>query len=141
MLFTPKKSKFKKYQKGSIPNRIKNYYGFKIYLKKAIKLISRSHGNLSAKQLISARFLIKKVLKKKGLVRFLIFPQKFISKKPSEIRMGKGKGNLSHWSASVKRGSTICEIFLKKKFKNFIVKILKRVQIRLSINTKIFIPK
>jgi large subunit ribosomal protein L16 len=141
MLFSPKKSKYKKYQKGSIQNRVKNNCVLKIYLKKSIKLISKSHGQISAKELIAARFLIKKVLKKKGLVRFLVFPQKFISKKPSEIRMGKGKGNLSHWSVSLKRGSTICEIFLKKKFKKLIVRVLKRVQIRLCLNTKVFVPK
>lgn len=140
MLFSPLKKKFKKYQKGSIQNRVKNLQIFKIYFKKVIKLISSAFGNISAKQLIAIRFLIKKVLKKKGLVRFLIFPQKFISKKPSEIRMGKGKGNLSHWSAVVKYGSTICEILVKKKHKKSVLKVLKRVQIRLPISTKISVP-
>ena len=51
--------------------------------------------------------------------------------------MGKGKGNFSHWSAKIKKGTTICEILYKKKYIRSILKILKRAQIRLPIKTLI----
>jgi large subunit ribosomal protein L16 len=135
MLFTPKRSKYKKYQKGSLPNKLKNNSLLNYQSVKSSKLISTHFGNISTQQLIAIRFLIKKYLKKKAFIKFNIFPQRAVSKKPSEIRMGKGKGNFSHWSVNLKMGVIICEIFYKSNLRRQIFKILKRAQIRLSLMT------
>jgi len=66
-----------------------------------------------------------------------VFPHNQISKKPLEIRMGKGKGNVDHWVFNVKTGFTICEV--KTDFPLKAIKALKLAQIRLPIKTKIFL--
>lgn len=137
MLFTPKSMKFKKLQKGSFSNKLKNKWNLNIKTLTSIKLVSCSHGRLNVKQLTAIRFLIRKSIKKRGFIRFNVFPQKSISKKPSEIRMGKGKGNFFCWVADIKTGIIVCEIFVKSNFKRKILKLLKRAQIRLPIKTKI----
>jgi large subunit ribosomal protein L16 len=137
MLFTPKISQIKRSQKGKLPSSLKLHWNFYDKSSVSLKLVSNSFGNLTTKHLITIRFLIRKFIKKKGILKFHVFPQKSITSKPSEIRMGKGKGSFSHWSTNIYTGNTICEIFFKKKFKRNIESVLKRVQIRLPISTKI----
>jgi large subunit ribosomal protein L16 len=139
MLFIPKLSKYKKYQKGVIPNKLKNNCNLNFKINSSLKLVAITFGNLTVKQLTAVRFLIKKFIKKKGILKFIIFPQRSVSKKPSEIRMGKGKGNFSHWTANIKKGNVICEIFYKPEYKRRICKILKRAQIRLPILTTVIL--
>ena len=81
-------------------------------------------------------FCINKLLKKLGKTNIKVFPHHQISKKPLEVRMGKGKGNVDHWVFNVKTGFTICEI--KTNFLLKAIKALKLAQIRLPIKTKIF---
>lgn len=136
MMFSPKKFKYKKFQKGSVPNKIKKLNSFEYYHKfSSLKLIVLEFGTLSTKQLVAIRFLIKKFVKKKGFLRFRVFPSHGISKKPLEIRMGKGKGNFSHWVTKLQKGSVICEIFYKKKYKLLLVRGLKKVRLKIPLNT------
>lgn len=93
MLFYPKNSKFKKQQKGNLPNRLNNL----IILNRqntfdSVKLVAASSGRISVKQLTAIRALIKKSIKKEGVLKIGLFPQTPITKKPAEVRMGKGKG-------------------------------------------------
>ena len=87
--------------------------------------------------MVAMRFLIRKIIKKKGLAIFKVFPQTIITKKPAGIRMGKGKGSTSHWICKVKAGLLLCEIFFKLKLKKRIMRLLRKVQVRLPIKTKI----
>ena len=136
MLFCPNKFKHKKHQKGSLPNKNSNNILLQQRFNNSIKLVSTSYGTLTSKHLTTIKFLLKKkTKKKKSLIKFKIFPQKSITKKPLEIRMGKGKGAFSHWAATVKKGTIICEIFLKLKFYRSIKRALKLVKIRLPIKT------
>lgn len=135
MLFIPKNSKYKKFQKGSLIRNVDNLRNLKICRNKSLKLICVEFGNLTTKQLVAIRFLVKKLIKKKGFVRFRIFPQWGISKKPLEIRMGKGKGNLSHWITKLRYGTTICEIFYKKRYKSLLTRGLKKIRIKISLKT------
>ncbi len=137
MLFFPKKSKFKKYQKGKSFNKIKNNVGLKYKVSKSIKLIAVEAGRLSTKHLVAIRFLIKKHLKKVGGASFNLSPQMSISKKPLEIRMGKGKGSHSHWVSNVRSGGCLCDVFFKISAKVLVFSVLRKVQIRLPIKTKI----
>jgi large subunit ribosomal protein L16 len=138
MIFTPRKFKYKKCQKGSLPNKIKSFYSFQ-YCNKfpCLKLISLEFGILSTKQLTAIRFLIKKFTKKKGFLRFKIFPSHGVTKKPLEIRMGKGKGNFSHWVNKLQKGTVICEIFYKKKNKVLLIRGLKKIKMKIPINTTV----
>ena len=65
---------------------------------------------VTAKQIEAIRVTMSRKLKKVGKLFLRIFPDKPISKKPAETRMGKGKGNPEEWVAVVKRDRIICEV-------------------------------
>ncbi|MFZ1751564.1 MAG: 50S ribosomal protein L16 [Saprospiraceae bacterium] len=67
-------------------------------------------GRITNRQLESARIAMTRYMKREGKVWILIFPDKPITKKPQEVRMGKGKGPLDHWVAVVKPGRIMFEI-------------------------------
>ena len=133
MLFTPKKFKFKKQQKRNNFNQICGNLNLKVNNNLCLKAVS--FGRITSKQLIAIRQTIKKNIKKVGKLTFHVFPQTPISKKPKEIRMGKGKGAVDHWISKIKTGQTICEIKTESSFKG--IKALKLASFRLSLKTKI----
>ena len=67
-------------------------------------------GRITNRQLESARIAMTRYMKREGKVWIRIFPDKPITKKPQEVRMGKGKGPLDHWVAVVKPGKIMFEI-------------------------------
>jgi large subunit ribosomal protein L16 len=73
-------------------------------------LKSMEIGRITNRQLESARIAMTRYMKREGKVWILIFPDKPITKKPQEVRMGKGKGPLDHWVAVVKPGKIMFEI-------------------------------
>ncbi len=73
-------------------------------------LKSMEIGRITNRQLESARIAMTRYMKREGKVWILIFPDKPITKKPQEVRMGKGKGPLDHWVAVVKPGRIMFEI-------------------------------
>lgn len=137
MLLFPKNSKFKKLQKGSLANKIRNVLTIKNLKTNSIKLIATEYGNVKSNQLQAFRALVKKLVKKKGFFKIYIFPHFCVTKKPLSIRMGKGKGNISHWITKISYGSVICEVFVKKVLRNKIIKMIKKAQMRLPIKTRI----
>lgn len=115
-MLQPKKTKYRKVQKG----RNKGFYiGDKINFGKfALKAVTR--GSISSKQIESARKVITHTIKRQGFIWIRIFPDKPITRKPLEVRMGKGKGNVEYWVAVVKPGKIIYELdgvdeFIAKK--------------------------
>lgn len=86
-------------------------------------LKSISRGKLTFNQIESARRVISKFIKKEGKIWIRVFPDKPITKKPIEVRMGNGKGNVEFYVFEVKPGKVIYEIsgvsetFAKKVFK------------------------
>lgn len=79
-------------------------------------------GFVTAKQIEAARQAITRKIKRKGKVWVRIFPDQPITSKPTEVRMGKGKGAFSHWAAKIRGGSIIfevCGINLKTALKAF----------------------
>lgn len=134
MLFIPKKSKYKKSQKGKSSNRINNNNSL-YKIRGCIGLKAVTPGRISSKNLISIKNCINKLIKKSGVLNINVFPQTPISKKPKEIRMGKGKGSIDHWVFKTKPGTVICEI--KTQALNLGIKALKTAQIRLPIKTKL----
>ena len=73
-----------------------------------LKAISR--GRITARQIEAARRAITRSMKRGGKVWIRIFPDKPISKKPLEVRMGGGKGNVEYWVAQVQPGRMLYEI-------------------------------
>ena len=67
-------------------------------------------GRITNRQLESARIAMTRYMKRDGKVWIRIFPDKPITKKPQEVRMGKGKGALDHWVAVVKPGKIMFEL-------------------------------
>jgi large subunit ribosomal protein L16 len=136
MLFVPKKSKFKKQHKGKLPNRVngtdRSIYQLRIG---SVGLKALSFDRLSSKQLEALRQTISKLVKKSGKVIISAFPDTPISKKPIEVRMGKGKGNVDRWVFKVKPGFVLCEIITDNR--DTAILALETVQKKLSIKTKI----
>jgi large subunit ribosomal protein L16 len=73
-------------------------------------LKATSHGHLTARQIESARRAITRYVKRGGKLWIRVFPDKPITKKPIEVRMGSGKGNVEFWVAPVQPGRMLYEI-------------------------------
>lgn len=108
-MLMPKKTKFRKAHRGRLTGRSKGAttVDFGEYGLQAVEPFW-----LTAKQIEAMRVVLARGLKKaKETKLFLrVFPDKPISKKPAETRMGKGKGNVETWVAVVKRDRVVCEI-------------------------------
>ena len=73
-------------------------------------LQSLGRGWITGTQIEAARVAISRGMKRKGSMWIRIFPQKSVTKKPLEVRMGKGKANVDHWVAVVKPGRILFEL-------------------------------
>ncbi|WP_343182474.1 50S ribosomal protein L16 [Buchnera aphidicola] len=105
-MLQPKKTKFRKMHKGKNRGLIVNSnIQFGMFGLKAI-----TRGRLTARQIESARRVIAKFIKRQGKLWIRVFPDKPITQKPLEVRMGKGKGNVEYWVALVQPGKILYEI-------------------------------
>lgn len=130
MLF-PQKTKYKKHFKGKILG--KTTKGNKIiYGKYAIKVLKETR--LTSKQIEATRRIITQKMKKLGFLWIRIFPNIPVTTKPTENRMGKGKGEVSFWISKVKKGQILYEIS-GISFENA-KKILKAGSTKLPVKTK-----
>jgi len=103
----PKRTKYRKMQKGR--NRGKATRGNKV-TDGEYGLQALESGLIKANQIEAARIAMTRFIKRGGKVWIKIFPDKPISKKPAETRMGKGKGAVEYWVAAVKPGRVMFEI-------------------------------
>jgi large subunit ribosomal protein L16 len=103
----PSRTKYRKQQRGRLKGiaLAGNYLAFGEYGLKALE----AHW-LTANQIEAARMAISRYLKKGGKLWVRIFPDKPVTKKPAETRMGKGKGNVEFWVAVVKPGRILFEL-------------------------------
>ena len=106
-MLQPKKEKYRKMQKGRVRGLAcrGNNLSFGDF-----GLQSLEHGWISARQIESTRMTISRHVKRGGKLFLRIFPDKPITKKPLEVRMGKGKGSPEGYVASVQRGKIIWEL-------------------------------
>lgn len=106
-MLQPKKVKYRKCQKRRLRGKARrgNVVSFGDYGLQAI-----GTGFVSARQIEAARIAMTRHIKRGGKVWIRVFPDKPISKKPAETRMGKGKGNPEAWVAPVKRGRVLYEL-------------------------------
>jgi large subunit ribosomal protein L16 len=106
-MLQPKRTKFRKQHKGRIHGVAKGgtTLNFGTYGLKA-----QEPDRVNARQIEAARRAITRHMKRAGRVWIRIFPDVPISKKPTEVRMGKGKGSTEYWAARVKPGRVMFEI-------------------------------
>lgn len=97
-----------------------------------LSLVASEAGYLTNYQLEAIRRFIRRLIKKKAKLFFCIFPNKPITKKPNEVRLGRGKANASYWTYHLKKGTTILEI--KGTYEKQIKQILKSVCSKISVN-------
>ncbi len=103
----PKRTKYRKMQKGR--NRGKATRG-NVVNEGEFGLQTLEAGLITANQIEAARIAMTRYIKRGGKVWIKIFPNKPISKKPAETRMGKGKGAVEYWVAPVKPGRILFEL-------------------------------
>ena len=106
-MLAPRKIKYRKPQKGRMRGMANSgdYVSFGSYGLKAMEA-----GWITSRQIEAARITISRNVRKVGRMWIRIFPDKSISKKPAETRMGKGKGAPEYWVAVVKPGRVLFEI-------------------------------
>ena len=106
-MLQPKRTKFRKVQKGR--NRGLAQRGSKVsFGEYALKATTR--GRITARQIEAARRAMTRHVKRGGKIWIRVFPDKPITNKPLEVRMGKGKGAVEYWVAQIKPGKVLYEI-------------------------------
>src|SRR5210317_346075 len=106
-MLQPKRTKYRKMQKGR--NRGLALRGSKVsFGEYALK--STDRGRMTARQIEAARRTITRHVKRGGKLWIRVFPDVPITKKPIEVRQGKGKGNVEYWVAKIQPGRVIYEI-------------------------------
>ncbi|MDB6454636.1 MULTISPECIES: 50S ribosomal protein L16 [unclassified Falsirhodobacter] len=106
-MLQPKRTKFRKQHKGRIHGEAKGGFllNFGTYALKATE-----PERVTARQIEAARRAITRHMKRQGRVWIRIFPDVPVTSKPTEVRMGKGKGSVDFWAAKVKPGRIMFEI-------------------------------
>tara|TARA_Y100000815_G_scaffold246286_1_gene245775 strand:- start:31 stop:444 length:414 start_codon:yes stop_codon:yes gene_type:complete len=106
-MLSPKRTKFRKQHKGRIHGLAKGgtELNFGAYGLKAIE-----PERITARQIEAARRAMTRHMKRQGRVWIRIFPDVPVTQKPTEVRMGKGKGSVEYWAAKVKPGRVMFEI-------------------------------
>jgi large subunit ribosomal protein L16 len=106
-MLQPKRTKFRKQQKGR--NRGLAERGSKVsFGEYGLKAVGR--GRITARQIEAARRAMTRHIKRGGKIWIRVFPDKPISKKPLEVRQGKGKGNVEYWIAQIQPGRMLYEM-------------------------------
>ena len=114
LMFQPKRTKYRKFQKGKIGGKVSNVFSqnsrcahlsFGKFGMKSLK-----EGRLSSQVLEAVRRTMTRKLRRAGQIWIRVFPDISVSEKPAEVRMGKGKGNPSYWIARIKVGQILFEL-------------------------------
>jgi large subunit ribosomal protein L16 len=134
-MLMPKKTKYRKVQRGRMTGQSKGArtLAFGEFGLQAVEPIW-----LTAQQIEAVRICLSRHLKKVGKMYLRVFPDKPVTQKPAETRMGKGKGGVDHWVAVVKRNRILCEI---SGIEEVVAReVLKSAAYKLPIRTK-FVKK
>ena len=106
-MLQPKRTKFRKVHKGR--NRgLANAGSDVSFGTYGLKAVTR--GQLTARQIEAARRAMTRAVKRQGKIWIRVFPDKPITEKPLEVRMGKGKGNVEYWVALIQPGNVLYEM-------------------------------
>lgn len=131
MLLMPRKVKYRKSQRGKIRGiaTLGSKLHFGDYGVKALE-----NGLIRGNHIEACRVVVARKMKGAGKLWINIFPRKPVTKKPAETRMGKGKGEVDHWVAPIKRGKILFEISGVPE--DFAKMILRLVSFKLPVKTK-----
>jgi large subunit ribosomal protein L16 len=121
-MLQPKRTKFRKQHKGRIHGEAKG--GFLLNFG-SFALKATEPERVTARQIEAARRAITRHMKRQGRVWIRIFPDVPVSSKPTEVRMGKGKGSVDYWASKVKPGRIMFEI-------DGVSEVIARVALRLG---------
>ncbi|MBV0913146.1 50S ribosomal protein L16 [Anianabacter salinae] len=106
-MLQPKRTKFRKQHKGRIKGEAKGGSDLNFG---TFGLKATQPERVTARQIEAARRALTRHMKRQGRVWIRIFPDVAVSSKPTEVRMGKGKGSVDYWAAKVKPGRIMFEI-------------------------------
>lgn len=106
-MLQPKRTRYRKQQKGRMKGLAQK--GSTVAFG-SVGLKAVTGARITNRQIESARIAMTRSMKREGKVWIRIFPDKPITKKPQEVRMGKGKGAVDHWVAQVKPGRIMFEV-------------------------------
>ena len=106
-MLQPKRTKFRKQMKGR--NRGLAHRGSKVSFGE-FGLKANARGRITARQIEAARRAMTRHIKRGGKIWIRVFPDKPITGKPLEVRMGKGKGSVEYWVAQIKPGKVLFEM-------------------------------
>ena len=106
-MLQPKRTKFRKMQKGRVKGLAQR--GHRLAFG-TFGIKSLEPGWITSRQIEAARIAMTRAMKREGQVWIRIFPDKPVTKKPAEVRMGKGKGAPEYWVATVKPGTILFEV-------------------------------
>lgn len=107
MAMMPKRVKYRKLQKGT-RRGLANRGAELAFGEFGLKCLQ--NGWIKSSQIEASRVILARQLHKGGKLWIRLFPDKSITKKPAEVRMGKGKGDIDHWVCIVKRGRILFEL-------------------------------
>ena len=108
-MLSPKRVKYRKVQKGKGNEKGISHRGSQIAFGSfGIKTLDQ--GWITSRQIEAARVAVTRYMKREGQIWIRIFPDKPVTKKPAEVRMGKGKGSPEYWVAPVKPGTVLFEV-------------------------------
>ena len=105
-MLQPKRTKFRKKQKGRVKGIAQRGHTINFG---SFGIKSLEAGWITSRQIEAARIAVTRKMKREGQVWIRIFPDKPVTKKPAEVRMGKGKGAPEYWVAVVKSGTIMFE--------------------------------
>jgi large subunit ribosomal protein L16 len=106
-MLSPKRTKFRKQQKGK--NRGMAWRGTSVDFGD-FGMLATENGRLTSRQIEAGRMAITRKVKRQGNLWIRVFPDKPVTKKPLEVRMGSGKGAVEQWVAIVKAGRVLFEL-------------------------------
>lgn len=138
MLLRPKKIKYIKYHRRKKNNFVKKIVPYKATTILSLGesgLIALESGFFTARQIEVFRRVVRRCLQKKGNLISAVFPDLPITKKPLATRIGKGKGNISYWTAKVAPGTLLFEVASANN--EIATYALKKASKKLSIKTKV----
>lgn len=135
-MLQPKRTKFRKQQKGRIKGIAQRGHTISFG---AFGIKSMEPGWITSRQIEAARIAMTRAMKREGQVWIRIFPDKPITKKPAEVRMGKGKGAPEYWVAVVKPGTILFEAGGVKK--ELAQEALRLAQQKLPLKTKFVVRR
>ena len=108
-MLQPKRTKYRKVQKGKMKGNAQRGHELSSGMF-GIKSVHENGMFLTSRQIEAARISATRYMKREGQLWINIFPDKPITKKPLEVRMGKGKGAVEYWAAVVKPGRIMFEV-------------------------------